>query len=348
MPPPAKKRKTVAGAVPVGTRRTTRSQRPRLSIDMIGKVASFVDYDDGDVMNICLAAGPKESAVVRHACLRNNMGYLEHSLKMYTDCNIDCYQLHANILCWMEVNTDWRKLCTKERTEDDELSTPSYNNEEGEIVFRTDPLIIFNNPALVIRFGIIDVLKHLVEVVGIDINDCRWGDYDSCPRQKFHLLYISFMLSSSQNDVSKSIFEYVVSREDVDVCALVDDDSDDDTILVWQCMLFDRRNDLAPLEAVVRHRSFDPNRVSEAGAFGCRPLVRVIATFIGNQQNYRTSFVMERVEILLKVGADPELASHAYPSPMDCARAIIFSDGEQSRNGKICKALISAMEKYIN
>ena len=106
MPPPAKKRKTAAGSVPVGTRRTTRSQRPGLSLEMIAKVATFANYDGGEVMNICLAVGRKESAVVRYTCLRNNLGYLEHFLKQYVAFNFDSNQMHANILCWMEVNTD--------------------------------------------------------------------------------------------------------------------------------------------------------------------------------------------------------------------------------------------------
>ena len=72
-PPARKRRKTATGSVAVtGTRRTTRSQRPGLSIEMIAKVATFANYDGGDVMNICLAVGRKESAVIRYTCLRKN------------------------------------------------------------------------------------------------------------------------------------------------------------------------------------------------------------------------------------------------------------------------------------
>ena len=81
MPPPAKKkRKTAAGSVPVGTR-TTRSQRPCLSLEMIAKVATFANYDGSDLMNVCLAVGPTDAAVVRYTCLRKNYCYLRHILE---------------------------------------------------------------------------------------------------------------------------------------------------------------------------------------------------------------------------------------------------------------------------
>ena len=83
MPPPAaKKRKTAAtGAIATGTRRTTRSQRPLLSMEMIGKVGSFANYDNGDLMNICTAVGPKDARIVRHAFLRHNIGFLRRIIR---------------------------------------------------------------------------------------------------------------------------------------------------------------------------------------------------------------------------------------------------------------------------
>ena len=345
MPPPTKKRKTAAGAVPAGARRTTRSQRPGLSLEMIAKVATFAQYGF-DLMNICLAVGPKESAVIRYTCLRNNLGYLEHCLKQYAARNLGNNQMHVKVSYWMEVNTDWRKLCTKERTEDDELSTPVHVNEEKEIVYRTDPLIVFNNPAVAIEFGMVNVLKHLVEEVGIDINAYRWGAHETLGTTP-HLLSLSYYLSSRNKTVSKSIFEYVVSREDVDVCASVT--RDDDTLMVWQDVLIDEYNDLAFFEAVVRHRSFDPNRGFAMYGYTCRPLHPAIVSVFATQAHDRTTNIaIEKVATLLKAGANPELATHNYHSPLDYVRFAIRREGEQSEQDKLCKALISMMEKYVN
>eukprot|EP00563_Minutocellus_polymorphus_P001936 CAMPEP_0181036354 /NCGR_PEP_ID=MMETSP1070-20121207/8808_1 /TAXON_ID=265543 /ORGANISM="Minutocellus polymorphus, Strain NH13" /LENGTH=344 /DNA_ID=CAMNT_0023113967 /DNA_START=117 /DNA_END=1151 /DNA_ORIENTATION=+ len=344
MPPPAKKkRKTAAGSVPVGTRRSTRSQKPALSIEVIGKVASFVNYDDGDLLNICLAVGRKESAVVRYTCLRNNMRYLEHCLKQFVGYNLKGSRMKANTSCWMEVNTDWRKLCTKERTEDDGLSTPRYQNEEGELISRTDPLILFNNPAVAIEFEVVDVLKHLVEEIGVDINAYKWVGYRF--RERCHLLYLSYCLCS-QNDVSKS-FEYIVSREDVDVCAT--QTRGEGSNMVWQSSLLTDRISFASFEAFVRHRSFDPNRDSEIGGFVSLPLHHAITGIIVWAAYSRaTSIAMDKVEFLLKVGADPKLATQGYPSPLDYTRSVLRGEGEQSRKGKLCKALVSMLEQYTD
>ena len=65
MPPPAKRRKTTNGSVPASSRRTTRSQKPVLSIEMIGKVASFANYGS-DLMNICKAVGRKATELQRY------------------------------------------------------------------------------------------------------------------------------------------------------------------------------------------------------------------------------------------------------------------------------------------
>ena len=55
---------------------------------------------------------------------------------------------------------------------------------------------------------------------------------------------------------------------------------------------------------------------------------------------------MEKMEILLKAGADPELAVDGSLSPLRYVQAYIQDEGEQSE--EVCKALISMMEKYIN
>lgn len=251
-PPAKKKRKTAAGSVPVGARRTTRSQRPGLSLEMIAKVSAFAQYGS-DLMNICLAVGPEGTDPIRHTCLRNNMGYLEHCLEMYADHSLSTGRTKSNIACWMEVNKDWRRLCTAERAADDKLSTPVYEDEEGRHIYRADPLTIFNNPAVAIGFGRLDVLRHLVEEVGIDVNACRWSEYRG-DREKRHLLYISYMRISSKRCVSKSIFEYVLSRKDIDVCAPAVRGGEEDNMVWHNSFYHPDPSLLESFEAIVQHQ----------------------------------------------------------------------------------------------
>lgn len=87
-----------------------------LTTELIARVASFASYGT-DVMNICLAVGPKDSAIIRYTCLRNNMKYLEYQIEPYAEETVHAEQVTTCVLAWMAVNTDWRKLCTADNRE---------------------------------------------------------------------------------------------------------------------------------------------------------------------------------------------------------------------------------------
>ena len=205
-----------------------------LSIEMIGRVASFANYGD-DLMNICKAVGPKESAVIRYTSLRNNMGFLRYTLKHLTD-NVDLdsawVKTTRNVAAWMKVNTDWRKHCTLERTEDEELATCTVQGENNEnddgqrvvpVVLSTNPLIPFNNPAVAMEIGATIILKHLVEEVGIDVNAPAWCGYNTASMGRYtsktHLLAVALTYAYSVGGISS--LDYLLSREETNVHALV-------------------------------------------------------------------------------------------------------------------------------
>ena len=115
-PPPAKKRRVATFAVVVA-RRTTRSQKPRLSAELLGKVASYTSLGD-DLLNLCIVAGPRDCKVIRHAYLLNNLSYLQHALAAYCRRSSKYWKLcQQRYLEWMEVNADWRRHVTDERIE---------------------------------------------------------------------------------------------------------------------------------------------------------------------------------------------------------------------------------------
>ena len=343
-PPPAKKRrKTAAGSVAVtGTHWTTRSLRPGLIIEMIGKVATFAQYGD-DLMNICIAVGPKESAFVRHACLRNNMGYLERTLEQFSAPStiggpvmIRCKE---DISAWMAVNTDWRKLCTKERAEDDELSTPRYRNEEEEIVFKTEPLIIFNNPAAAIEFCAVDILKHLVEEVGIDINACKWNGLIA--GTKWHLLVTA--LGVAEVAKNPSCFNYLISLSDINVSPTTTEASQRP---LW-CVAYANRCSCKSFRAMVEHPSFYANRPFEISGQVFTPLFYAFRRTIEDQDPKKRQKKVEKFQILLDVGADPELA---IPSPLDNAKSFlrrVIARRDERFNVEEGEKLIYLMEEKV-
>ena len=342
MPPPAKKRKTAAGSVPADTRRTTRSQRPGLSIEMIAKVASFAQYG-GDVMNICKAVGRKESAVVRYTCLRNNFGYLEHCLKQHAARNLGSHHMHAKVTCWMEINTGWRKLCTKERTEDDELSTARYDNEEGAFIFRTDPLIIFNNPAVAVEFGLVDVLKHLVEEVGIDVNVARWNGFARA--DKTHLLLLALLVVRIEERTA--CIDYLLSRRDLDTHSRCVEGVEGS---IWHAAL---NGDMFPpwvFRAIITHESFDPNESFDLSGMQVLPLmytIRIVLTEGRKGLADATEAKLCKFEILLEEGADPEhqLEDEVPLSPLDFLKILLR--GESGMALDAGRRMLAAMENKI-
>ena len=349
-PPAKKKRKTSAAgsAAVTGTRRTTRSQQPGLSLEMIAKVATFASYDGGDAMNICLAVGPTDAAVVRYTCLRKNMDFLRYTVRQFASkvtfqYDYFWHKSRVNINTWMAVNTDWRKLCTRERTEDDELSTARYDNEEGEIVYRTDPLIIFNNPAVAIEFGLVDVLKHLVEEVGIGVNVARWNGFARA--DKTHLLLLALLVVRIEERTA--CIDYLLSRRDLDTHSRCVEGVEGS---IWHAAL---NGDMFPpwvFRAIITHESFDPNEFFDLSGMQVLPLmyaIRIVLTEGGKGLADATEAKLCKFGILLDEGADPEHQGEdeLYPSPLDFLK--IMLRGESGMALDAGRRMLAKMENKI-
>ena len=349
-PPAKKKRKTSAAgsAAVTGTRRTTRIQRPGLGLEIIAKVATFASYDGGDAMNICLAVGPTDAAVVRYTCLQKNMDFLRYTARQFAskiNAQYDDFwhKSRVNITTWMAINTDWRRLCTKECTEHEELSTARYENEEGERICRTDPLIIFNNPAVAIEFGLVDVLKHLVEEVGIDVNVARWNGFARA--DKSHLLLLALLVVRIEE--RRACIDYLLSRRDLDTHSRCIEGVEGS---IWHAAL---SGDMFPpwvFRAIITHESFDPNESFDLSGMQVLPLmytIRIVLTEGRKGLADATEAKLCKFEILLEEGADPEhqLEDEVPLSPLDFLK--IMLRGESGMALDAGRGMLAAMENKI-
>ena len=235
VPPPAKKRKLGASAAPaagvrVATRRrsrrtaalrplATRHQKPTLSAELLARVASFSSLGR-DLLNLCFVAGPKDCALIRHAYLRDNSGYLEYFLDRYLfdgrgrlrlGGDSDRETCRDRYLAWMAVNTDWRKQVTAERVE--RLMRAVIKSGEGGIPVANHRFIPLCNPAVAIELGLMDPLKYLVEEKGINVNSCQWNTYQyvTPDRTSYHLLLACMKCQNIE------AFRYLLGREDIDI-----------------------------------------------------------------------------------------------------------------------------------
>ena len=232
-PPPAKRQRLSAPAAAVG-RRTTRSQKPRLNAELLAKVASYSSLGR-DLLNLCVAVGPKDCSVIQRAYLRNNLHYLEESLRNFVeddegfsfwDYGWEHERCGDRYLAWMEVNTDWRRLITAERI--DSLATAHERDNEGIFTAIVNHLLPFNNPAVAIELGLMDPMRHLVEEMGIDVNSYKWIAFKYDPykisRQPRNLL------AQCADSDNFSAFQYLLGRDAIDVCSKVSKGGDHEAL----------------------------------------------------------------------------------------------------------------------
>ena len=230
-PPPAKKRRLAVAAAGVVTRRTTtRSQKPRLSAELLARVASYSSLGR-DLLNLCVVAGPEDCGAIRHAYLRNDFGYLQETLRSYTGVETgelrsdrDWKTCRARYRAWMAVNTDWRKHVTDENVEIFERAVSGIEWEE-EFAVKFHPFVPLCNPAVAIELRLDEVLVHLVEEKGIDVNSYRWNSLCVVNCLTCHLLVACLAFENIE------AFQYLLGRKDIDIHSTCDAKNDDWRIL---------------------------------------------------------------------------------------------------------------------
>ena len=228
-PPPAKKRRLAVAASGVVTRRTTtRSQKPRLSAELLARVASYSSLGR-DLLSLCVVAGPEDCALIRHTYLRNNFGYLSESLSSYVRTeerkkpwDRTWKTCRDRYRAWMAVNTDWRKYVTEKNMK--RLTRVFIKTREGKWFAVCHPFVPLCNPAVAIELGLQEVLVYLVEEKGIDVNSYRWSNVTE--NQVPYRLLVACMACKNIE-----AFRYLLGRKDIDIHSTCDGTNDDWRIL---------------------------------------------------------------------------------------------------------------------
>ena len=71
-----------------------------------------------------------------------------------------------NVMAWMGVNKQWKDRCTAEKV----------TKFKGKQLLEEADLV-FNNPAVVLEIGLLDVFRFLVERKKIDMNAMIWANF---------------------------------------------------------------------------------------------------------------------------------------------------------------------------
>ena len=291
VPPPAKKRRLAASAaaaagVATTRRTTTRSQKPRLSAELLARVASYSSLGR-DLLNLCVVAGPKDCALIRYAYLRNNIGYLKESFARFIEATEntiggDRVCVRDRYKAWMAVNTDWRKHVTDENIE---KSKKMVTGEEGKGGTVNRELTPFNNSVIAVELGLMEPLKYLVEEMGIDVNSYQLSSRPNTDNL-FHILTACIW----SNDCAT--LKYLLARGG-NMHAKALSDSNKLTIIKLAFVMPHRTN---IFRSLLEHDGFDL-----VTSFTNPPLHWTILNWrVGCFQTWKTNF-----RLLLSAGADP-------------------------------------------
>ena len=292
-----------------------------MSIEMIGKVASFANYGD-DLMNICKAVGRKDSAVIRYTCLRKNYRYLHYSAARSVQGVVRNAKTGANVRAWMAINTDWKDDPVI-GVETEDISKGTYNTvtvaKDGKRRSNCSPTVIFHNPAVAIELGLIEVLEYLVDKVGIDVNASVWNNYTH--HERFHLLVHAVFQESS------ACFDYLMSSGKVDLNSLVEPGQ------IQTLKMFLMETDDIPKErfqAMVRLPSFDLNDPIVVAGRAIPPIIYMCLSATASPVPMSAAH-LEKVQILLDEGADPARENlDGFPSPLSIAIGASSEDSGDS------------------
>ena len=297
---------------------------------------------ESDVKNMCLAVGPIPSRTIKHYYLKKNMQYLKNVLEVFTHHRDSAEWARECHLAWMSINTGWRSLVTDELMErnenpkrlifDDFMERYENARHTGDmshvrsstLPLNIHPLLAMLNPAVAIEMGLLEALKHLVEVKGIDINATQWGGLRS--GDDLHLIVTAIRKDDHE------AFQYLMSVDTIDIYSMKRDypatsrrRSSIFSYAIDKYIEDEKKKRF--FEAFVKHAkfranarsftSFDPNDPDNDVSVTClHHLVHVVLRQRGMAELVR---VVDAVKYVLDAGADPNIELHDLMSPLELA-----------------------------
>ena len=308
-PPAAKRRKTERHDASASTslvsrtistsasRRTTRSQKPRISAELLARVSSYAQIGN-DLMNLCIVAGPEDCAAIRHAYLHRSQDYLLHFLHGYVIGKVKWETCRDRYRAWMEVNPDWRTGAVSDwRIENQNKITIADTGREVLLL----PFLPLNNPAVAIELGLTEVLKHLVEEKKVGVNDYRWNSFLTCRAVEGRVAHLLMHCIVCDN---LEAFQYLLRRKDISIGSTEGSMEGSPTIVQ---VAFRQPESTAFFRELVQHPTFGFEMLTYRSAADISPLHWAIRflVFDSEQEWYDLPTWKANFHLLLSVGADP-------------------------------------------
>jgi len=226
-----------------------------------------------------------------------------------------CRKAGENHKAWMSVNSDWKSEVQDDIMEELKLAS----TRSTDITY---PYIAFNNPAVAIQFGLVDVLKYLVEEKGIDINAESWTAFCFGHNKRNGVIINPLpVYAMGGSDCPKHIemYEYLLGRDDFYFVS----SAGRPTLFFHHAL--QSGDDF--LRTLINHPLFDVNR-RMLFLTGSLHFVTPLAYVVWNARRVRSEGsvvnsrnVLDALRMLLGAGADPNLFCPVLRrSPLEYAR----------------------------
>ena len=303
--------------------------------ELIARVATFVEAVStndlpSDVKKICHAVGPMPSRIIKQVYLNKNMRYLEKVIQAFygiiggmewaREWASECHR------AWMSVNTGWRSLVT-----DELIERHGFPSNHQMITNLYHPLSAMTNPAVAIEMHLLDALKYLVEVKGIDVN-ARWYLLGQLPPNiHFHLV------ATAIGEENYDAFQYLMSADAIDIYSLRRhfpfNSLRRETIFSYAIDVYiEDESKKRYFDSFVKHAKFqanarlfggyDPESDEDTGELvTCLHylLMKLVMQYYGRYSEEVSERITNAIKYVLDAGADPELGFGDLSSPLAVA-----------------------------
>jgi len=304
-----------------------------IGIDLLCKIAACM-APGVTLFNLCISVCRDDARQIRTEYLRDNDDYLARNLRVlmqYSRSRSLFDKVRDNILTWMAVNTDWRGRVTPQNVE----RYRRWQNMRGIDHLRRvlpDINLIFNNPAIAIEIGLLDVLRNLVEDVGIDVNRRQWTDFNTT----------HFNADDHDSDSNNFLIDLALLRGDTDILHyLLSTNGFDMSRMIRPPIAtigFASHEAVSDemFQTLILHPSVDANMMDE---FGATPLLLSVSDLSYNMRinaphdappDARVEYLRSRVRRigwLLEAGANPLVLDPVRDVPL-----IQYAQGELEKD----------------
>mmetsp|Transcript_35978 Transcript_35978/g.73032 ORF Transcript_35978/g.73032 Transcript_35978/m.73032 type:complete len:381 (-) Transcript_35978:1829-2971(-) len=317
-----------------------------VDIDLICNIASFMNPGD-DLAGLCVAVGSADAARIRTEYLRDNEQYVAASLAklkgiphLTSEWYIFRQNLHLfdkcrdNVTAWMQVNTGWRARCTDENME-----------RYKEYRLSIEANLVFNNPAVAIEIGLLEVLRFHVEEKGVDVNRRFWNGFNSDDRDMRNDLLIRLALFRGDID----ILDFLLSVDGFDFTSMNEVENDEqEHDLIVNCFAYrlSRVNERC-FEAFIRHPKVNVDALDRQGRTPLCIALGLLHRFTSRDDDLfaptsaETNGLAGRILVLLEVGANP----HALDASGSISMIEYARPAQGRHTGRHWRSIVQKMEE---